>query len=311
MSNQYKGYDPVLSKASIGYKNSAYIASLILPSLSVKHQAGKHYIYDQGRFRLQDTRRASGANSNEVSLKITTGNPYLCEDHALKQFVTDEDRDNAETPMSPMLDATENVTELLMIDKEKEAADLLTATATMTQNATLSGTDQWSDPTNSDPIGDLELGMATVHSAIGINPNTVVLGKQVWDKIKHHPDFLERIKYSQKGIVATDLLAALIGVERVIIGAAAYNSATEGQTDARSYIWGKDVVMAYVNPRVAPKMMTLGHTYQWLGKTRITQKLRGTDEEDRSGTFVRVGNDYYDEKIVSVGAGYLIKDAVA
>jgi len=76
------------------------------------------------------------------------------------------------------------------------------------------------------------------------------------------------------------------------------------------YIWGKHAVLAYVNPRVAQKMITLGLTYTW-GDGMKTEKLRGSDEEDRKGTYVRVGDHYYDQNLVSALAGYLIKDAVA
>jgi hypothetical protein len=105
------------------------------------------------------------------------------------------------------------------------------------------------------------------------------------------------------------LLASLIGVDRVIIAAAGKNSAKEGQTDDMSYIWGKHAILAYINPRVGQKMVTLGLTYQW--KTRKAEKLRGTNEEDRKGTYVRVGDHYYDMNLVSAAAGYLIKNAVA
>lgn len=307
--NRYQGVDPVLTQLSIGYQNSAYIADTLFPTLSVKQQSGKHFIYDKGRFRVEDNKRGAGAKSKEVTLNLTTGLPYFCEDHALKQFVTDEDADNAVAPRDPYVDATENVSELHLVAKEVELATALTSTGTMTQNTTLSGTSQWNDYSNSDPFSAIETGKQTVHAAIHVDPNTLVLGKQVWDKIKHHPAFLERVKYSQKGVISEDLLASLVGVDRVIVAAAGKNAAVEGQSDSMSYIWGKNAILAYINPRVAQKMITLGLTYQW--KERKVERLRGTDEEDRKGTFIRVGDHYYDQQLVSASAGYLIKDAVA
>lgn len=308
-TNRYQGVDPVLTQLSIGYQNSAYIAEMLFPSIRVAKQSGKHFIYDKGRFRVNDNKRGAGAPSKETTLSLTTGLPYFCEDHALKQFVTDEDVDNAVPPVDPFQDATENVTEMHMVAREVELAGSLTDTGTLTQNTTLSGTSQWSDYSNSDPFTVIETGKQTVHAAIHVDPNTLILGKQVWDKLKHHPAFLERVKYSQKGVISEDLLASLVGVDRVIIAAAGKNTAVEGQTDSMSYIWGKDAVLGYINPRVAQKMITLGLTYQW--KERQVERLRGTDQEDRKGTFVRVGNHYYDQQLVSASAGYLIKSAVA
>jgi hypothetical protein len=308
-TNRYQGVDPVLTNVSIGYQNSAYVAEQLFPTLPVAKQSGKHFIYDKGKFRVNDNLRGSGAASKEVTLNLTTGLPYFCEDHALKQFVTDEDMDGAVAPMDPMVDATENVTEMHMVAREVELAASLTSTGVMTQNTTLSGSSQWSDYQNSDPFTNIETGKQTIHSAIHVDPNVLVLPKQVWDKLKHHPAFLERVKYSQKGVISEDLLASLVGVDRVIIAAAGKNAAVEGQTDSMSYIWGKDAILAYINPRLGQKMITLGLTYQW--KTRKVEKLRGTNEEDRKGTYVRVGDHYYDMNLVSASAGYLMKAVVA
>lgn len=309
MTNRYQGVDPLLTGVSIGYTNSAYIADLVLPSLPVSRQTDKHFIYDKGRFRVEDNKRGAGANSKEVTLNLTTGLPYFCEDHALKEFVLDEDVDNAAPGMDPMVDATENVTELHMVAKEVEAAALLTDTGVMTQNVTLSGTSQFSDYANSDPFSVIETGKQTIHAAIHVDPNVAIIGKQVWDKLKHHPAFLERVKYSQKGTISEDLLASLIGVDRIIIAAAGKNTAVEGQADSMSYIWGKNIVLAYINPRLGKKSLTLGVTYQW--KSRKVERIRGANEEDRKGTYVRVGEHYYDQKLVAASAGYLIKNAVA
>lgn len=310
-TNRYQGVDPVLTSTAIAYSNDDYIAEMIFPTFSVKKQSAKHFIYDRGRFHKLDTRRGQGGNSKEVSHNLTTGQPYYCEDHALKEFVADEDVENAETPTTPYIDATENIVDLLMVDREKALADMLGDTAVLTQNVTLSGTSQFSDYTNSDPFSVIETGMQTVHSAIHRNPNTAILGKEVWDKLKHHPAFLERVKYSQKGVISEDLLASLIGVDRVLIGGAGYNTANEGQTDSMSYIWGKNIILAYIAPSVRPKLMTLGLTYTWSEKPMTAKKLRSTDEDDREGAFVRIGSWYYDQQIVAAAAGYLIKNAVA
>ena len=111
MTNRYQGTDPILTDVSLGYQNSAYIAGLLLPMLPVKHQSGKHFVYDKGRFRSEDAKRGPGARSKDVTHNISTGLTYFCEDHALKEFVADEDVDNAPPGIDPCVDATENVTE--------------------------------------------------------------------------------------------------------------------------------------------------------------------------------------------------------
>lgn len=309
MANRYLGVDPMLTSVAIAYSNDEYIADQIFPTYNVAKQSGKHFIYDQGRFRLNKTTRASGSPSNEVTLSLTTGTAYFADDHAQKMFVTNEDADNAITPTDPYQDATEFIMDQQMVARENELATLLGDTGTLTQNTTLSGTSQWSDFGNSDPIGDIEAGKQLIHKAIHINPNVLILGKQVWDKLKNHPAFMERVKYSALGVMTEELLAEIVGVAKVLVGGAAYTSSAEGQTEATSYIWGKNAILAYVNPRIAPKLMTLGLTYTW--KTLIVERLNGSAEQDRKGTYVRVGDFYYDIKLVAANAGYLVKNAVA
>src|SRR4051794_36388332 len=130
-TNRYLGVDPMLTNVAIGYSNDAYIAGDLFPTLPVNTQTGKHFIYNQERFvsPSNKARRAAGANSDEVTHSLTTGLPYICEDHALKEFVTDEDMESAITPTSPMVDATENVMERHYVSREVELAASLTSTA--------------------------------------------------------------------------------------------------------------------------------------------------------------------------------------
>lgn len=309
MTNRYLGVDPILTNLSIGYKNEEYIASRIWPYFDVAKQTGKHFIYDRGRFRINQTLRAPGAGANEVTLKFTTGLPYSCEDHALKQFVTDEDIDNAIIPGAPENDATENVTDMLLIDEEVALATYMANTANLTQNTTLSGMSQWSDYDNSDPFTNIQTAQNTIHQAIFTKPNTLIMGKQVFEKLKHHPALLDRVKWSQLGVMTVDLMKTVFDVENIIIGAAGKNTSTEGQSDSMSYIWGKHAWLAYINPRPAQKSITFGLTYRW--KQRIVEKWRGEEENDRRGMYIRVGDHNYDQLMVSAEAAYLIKNAVA
>ena len=309
MANKYLGVDPMLTNVAIAYENDAYIADQIFPMFKVAKQSGKHFVYNQARFRVNDSLRGTGSPSNEVTLSLTVGSAYFADDHALSMSVADEDVDNAITPTDPFVDATEFLMDQHMVSREVELAAMLADTAVLTQNTTLSGTSQWSDSTNSDPIANIETAKQTIHAAIHKMPNTLILGKQVYDKLKHHPAVLERIKYSQKGIITPDLLASLFEVERVLIGGAGKTTSAEGQTETTGYIWGKHAILAYIAPSVKPKMLTLGMTYTW--KVLKTERLRSSVEEDKKVTKVRVGDWYYDQKLVSASAGYLIKNAVA
>jgi hypothetical protein len=107
-------------------------------------------------------------------------------------------------------------------------------------------------------------------------------------------------------VITPELIARIFQLDNVWIGDAGSNSAAEGQTDSLSYVWGKHAIIAYVSPKISIKMLTLGVTFTY--SQRIVKRWR---DEDREGTYVRIGNDNYVQKIIAAVAGYLIKNAVA
>jgi len=296
--------DPVLSNVSKAYKNEMYIADIIFPGFKVAKETGKYYQYDKAKFRRNTTKRAAGAKANEVEYGLSTAS-FTTEDHALKEKTPWEIIRQADSALNPEMDATENITEQLLIDKEVALATSMASTATITQNTTLSGTSQWSDYTNSDPIGDVKTAITTVQKAIGRKPNTMIIGKEVFDKLSDHPDIVEKVKYSQLGVLTEDLLARIFNVSKVIVAEAIYNSATEGATDSLGYIWGKHAWLAYITPSARLRSITLGFTFKYEDR-----KVKKWDDEDAEARFVRA-NENYVQKFVAAEAAYLIKNAVA
>ena len=296
--------DPVLSNISKAYSNEMYVASILFPSFKVGKETGKYYQYDKSKFRRNTTKRAAGAKANEVEYGLSTAS-FSTEDHALKEKTPWEIIRQADSALNPEMDATENITEQLLIDKEVALATSMASTATLTQNTTLAGTSQWSDYTNSDPIGDVKTAVTTIQKAIGRKPNTMVIGKEVFDQLADHPNIVEKVKYSQLGVLTEELLARIFNVQKVVVAEAVYNTATEGATDSMSYIWGKHAWLAYITPTARLRSITLGFTFNYEDR-----KVKKWDDEDAEARFVRV-NENYVQKFVATEAAYLIKNAVA
>ena len=296
--------DPILSNVSVAYNNADYIAEKILPVIKTAKTTGEYYIYDKSKFRKVQSLRGMGTSAKEVGYGLSKSTPFVCLDHALKEIVPDELKKQSASPLSPEMDAVENVTERLLIEKELALATYMQNTGNLTNNVTLSGTDQWSDYVNSDPIGDIEAGIESVRSKIFKAANTLVLGQPTWNKLKHHPDLIERIKYGGFGKMTPSALADLLDIDQVIIAATGYETATEGQTSSIGYVWGKNAWLLYVTPRPGIRQVSFGYHFQY-------KKVAGKwYDKDREGTFVRV-HDHYTREIITADAAYLIKNAVA
>ena len=298
--------DPLLTNMSVAFSNQELIADMVFPRLEVKSRTGYFYKFDKSSFRVEDDLRTGVARANRIGYGMVKTAFGPLKEHSLEEPIEYEVRDSYPSPMSAREDATNDVSARLALGHEKAVADLVTATASMTQNTTLSGTSQWSDFANSDPFTDIQTGLDTIQGAAFVTANTLILGYQVWAKLRNHPDLLGRLSTASVRSLTPELLGALVGVETVLIGKAVSNTAKEGQTDAFSYVWGKNAVLAYIASGPKLKQVSLGYTLQ-LTNGRMVDRW---DEPAVKSEFVRA-TDYYEAKIVAVEAGYLIKNAVA
>jgi hypothetical protein len=234
-------------------------------------------------------------------------------EHALEigipQLVLDRYK-NTGGSIVPETSATNNVTARLEIGKEKAVASVITTLANFPTNnkVTLSGTSQFNDYTNSDPMTIFQNAKTAMILACGTAPNKVVMGRQVYDVIINHPKLIARLgsinRSTEQDMKAA--LAALIGVDTVLIGEAVQNPVNDGQTDALSFIWGKDITFMYTTPAPALEQLSAGYMLQLAGKQYVDKWY----EQSRKSQFVRA-NDFYLPWTVAYEAMYLIKNAVA
>ena len=304
-----------LSNVAVKYANDAtkYIADKILPIVPVGKQDGIYYTFGKESFRIYDDLRANGAPSGRV-LSFTTGTEsYHCDTRSLHDVVTEEDRSNADGVIEPEITTTENLVDMRLIRREYDVAAALFNTTTFSgYTAALSGTDQWDDYTNSDPIAKLRAAREAVRGKIGRPANRLAIGSAVFNVLAQHPDVLDRIKYSQLGILTPQLLAALLDVDEVLIGEGIYESTNQKQTSTLSDIWGKYALMYYMSKEGNPnlKKPSLGYLPQWKlygGGQYMTKKWY---EDNLSGDVVEVTSSY-DIVVSCAPAGYLYSAVIS
>lgn len=295
--------DAVLSGVSVMYKNDDLIADLVMPVIPVKKESDKYYKYTRN-WRLPEAKRAAGAEAAEVEWDVTT-DTYSCEEYALKDLIPDRVRDNADKPLNMDVDTTENLTDLIHLLREKRVADIVFAGANHGSTSALAGANRWDDYAGSDPIGDVRTARDAVHAASGKMPNVMIVGKQVHSKLLDHPDVLERIKYTQKGLVTADLLATFFEVDKYLVGKALYDSSQSGGTESLAYVWGKSVALVYAE--ASPGLKKVSYGYQFQSRGFRTKKWR---EEKRDGDFIESG-EIRDEKVVATACGYLYTTVVS
>ena len=162
---------------------------------------------------------------------------YYAEGHALRHPIADEEKQNADAEFDLEADATELVTEGILLNKEIDAANKLLDSNNYHNDLFItlgaSGSPaKWSDYENSDPILDIKRAKEAIHRKSGLRPNVLIISEPVKNVLELHPRLLEVIKYVQRGIVTTDLMAAAFGVDRILVGSALKSDVTNaGQVE--------------------------------------------------------------------------------
>ncbi len=314
MDNSTLYQSPILSQLAQRFYNRSYIADQILTPATVPNMVGQYHVWNSGVvFRQQNTAYGPDGSPNRIDMSATK-TTFTLDDRALYAEI-DERETNQAPQMAVRAAKARALTNALLLDREVTVANKLFSATYITNGATLSGTDQWSHE-DSDPLTKI----FTAQNGQPVLMETLVVGKQVWDKLRVHPLILEAVKYTNPaGGVALNqqLVANYLGVERIIVGGAFVDSAVEGQTASLGFVWGKHALLCHVAPGPSSPLMdevSLGYLPQWggggAGGIRVYQgrdPLRGTG----GGMEFIKAEMSYTTLITSVACGYLFTNAVA
>ena len=314
--------DRALTNISVSYLQdaSAFIADKVFPIVPVKRQSDIFYIYSKADF-MRDEAQVRGAATESAGgdYGVEAADPYYCRKHAFHKDVTPEERANYDEPLDADKDATDFVTQKMLIRREMQwATNFFKAGVWGTEiaggDAAAEGTViKWNMPT-SNPIQDITDAGVAMAGATGFKPNTLVLSPHAFNALKNHEDILDRIKYTQKGIVTEDLLATLFGVERVFVAWSVVNSAAKGADAAVDFIMGKHALLCYSNPRPALRKPSAGYIFAWTGLegsgaygnriVRLPMDMLGLGTERIEGELA------FDAKQICKDMGVFFKDIV-
>lgn len=314
--------DRALTNISVSYLQdaAAFIADKVFPIIPVKRQSDVFYQYSKEDF-MRDEAQVRGAATESAGgdYGVEAQEPYYCRKHAFHKDVTPEERANYDEPLDADKDATDFVTQKMLIRREM-------AWATSFFKAGVWGTEiaggdtagqgtaiKWSAAT-SDPIGDITGASVQMASETGYKPNTLVLSPFAFNALKNHEDILDRIKYTQKGIVTEDLLATLFGVDKVHVAWSVVNSAAKGAAADVGFIMGKHALLCYSNPRPALRKPSAGYIFAWNGLegsgaygnriVRLPMDMLGLGTERIEGEIA------FDAKMICRDLGVFFKDIV-
>jgi hypothetical protein len=306
---------PQYTAIALAYQNKALIAEQVMPRMGVTAREFKYDVFtkDEG-FTLEDTRvgRKGVPNEVEFTSEERTGS---VDDQGLQFVVPNEDIEAAagKPALDPVGRHVEGIANKILLGREKRVADIVFGAGNFAvgNKVTLSGTDQWSDFTNSDPVEDI----LAAKEGMLVDTNTLVIGSQVAYVLRRHPKVVAAAMPMGSnavtgGIVALNALRDLFEVANLYVGGARYNTSKQGQTAAFGRIWGKHAALLAVNPMAGIRgtEVTFGVTAEYL--TRIASTRPDGDVGLRGGVRGKVGESVK-ELVICNDAGYLFTNAVA
>lgn len=305
--------DRVLTQISQDYKNAAetFLAEKIFPILNVDKKTGVYFEYGKESLRKPVSTLRTGHAKTPIFEYSTIKRSYgPLSEHDLKIGITRDEYQMYDDPLSPETDAVNNLNQAMMIEKEINLSAVLSNTSVITQNVNLGPvpTSQWNDYSNSNPFNDIQTGITQMVTNGLTAPNSIFMGYQVWAQLVNHPDLLDRVKWSAKGVMTTDLLASLFstaGIKNVWVGQAVYNSSAEGLAATNGFAWGKNFWLAYVTDTPGLRTLNGGYTLTVANGKYVDR----WDDQDGKVSWIR-NNDYYEQKVVGAEAFYLIQNAV-
>lgn len=311
-----------LANVSVAYRNKNYIGDRVFPIIDRVAAKAKILKYLKGAwFRDEAGIRGPGARAMRGTF------PYDFIDISVKEFafakeVTDEDRNNASEagapPLQPDQDAIEFATDKIDLRKETRIAQMI-KTATW-NGVAAGGTDAagaFAAGAGNTFLAEVAAKKELIRSKTGFKPNAMVIDNGTYESLKLEATILDRIKYTQRGIVTADLLAALLELDYFLVGDAIKSTAVEtkaGTEFTASNVWeinaGKGMVYLFYRP-ATPGLKTPSAGYQareayGTGLPRRTETWRENAEHQD----VYEVAESTDIVTVDTDLGYLWKDTL-
>lgn len=321
--------DRALTNVSVAYfvDASEYIADRVFPGLPVENRSNVFWKYSKSDWRRSAAKkRAPGTESAEIHWSRTTDN-YFAEVYAAHVDIDDQTRANEDDDWSLDADASRLVTSHLLLQKDQLWCANFFKTGVWGTEYT--GVDsapsamqilRW-NVTGSDPLKDWTGIKAGFRLSTGKRMNFMVLGVDVWSSLENHAAILDRIKFTQKGVVTEDLVAEFFGIQDVYVAWASQSTGPDipdallqDAAASYSFIANSKGILAGYRPKSASRMEpSAGYTFNWKGYIPGGNRY-GLSMANLRAPLIKSdrieGEAAYVQKLVSADCGVWVNNAV-
>jgi hypothetical protein len=198
-----------------------------------------------------DLQRAPGSSRATIGGFDRTSQTFKALIYAASDSIAMEDIFDSQYPGSEEARLAKKVSRVIKLAREKRAADLLFGTGNFNNDSATNEFGGKFNAAGAEPLSDLhELKDTVFEAAHGINPDTLIFGRQVFRQLARNPEVRGFAGSAAAGIasgervlndeVVIGVLRDVLGIPNIYVGQARQDTAVPGATASESYIWTGD-----------------------------------------------------------------------
>ena len=233
------------------------IADKVLETITVPERSGTLLLEETRNFMGAgaglDLERAPGASRASIGGFDRSSQTFKAKIYAAQDSIAMEDIFDSQYPGSEEQRIARKVARVMKLAREKRAADIL-FDATAFETTAVGASDKF-DAAGAEPLTFLhELKDTVFEQAHGINPDSLIFGRDTFRALARNPEIRGYVGDSTKGIASGSrilndeaviaVLRDVLGIPNIHVGQARQDTAVAGAASSESYIWtGTSVFM--------------------------------------------------------------------
>lgn len=326
MNNIAKGRIPAnipLTNISTAYLQSKNEGSALdfFPKCPVKLSSSYFYKFDKASLLRDNVRRKPILGKVDPTIIGSDTDNYKCEPWQIILGLDEiSQADLLRTGAPGMMDVKKSkskiIAEQLFIHRNKDfAANFFNSSAWSNTKAGSTDFTQFDDSA-SDPIAIFTNLITDMKRNTGRKPNKLGLGINTYNALINHEAIKERVIYGgstpNPALVNETALAAILGIDKVVVFDAIWNSAGLGQEEDMEFICDENAaLLCYSTNTPAVDEATAGYTFTWDMGIGQENPIVTWDGDDFTYSEYIGGMVAYDMKKVCDDLGVFLSDCVS
>jgi hypothetical protein len=285
------------------------IGDIVAPPVGVQSMSDAFWVMGDDSLRIDSDVISLTSDVPRVVFNESDSS-YKCQEYGMETVLKKAILSNADRALNYEQSRIAGLTRKIKLALEERVSTAYTG-GTITQTSALAVADRW-DLSTGDPVNCGLTAKQTVRAAIGVEPNTLFMGPQVYDYLALHPQITDRLAGLVAGVPATEAqIATVLGVDRVVVGRAMKVTSKEGAAKTRGYIWGKIACFAYIDPATGQDMEGAVTPFQRFRFDGFMPEFATYEYDEGPMKSVRGVYACYDIKAIAASAAYLFTTVVS